>query len=55
MTKDAYEKKMSEVLKQAEIINKELASLSTDYEKELFIHDYLVKNCDYDDGTSGTT
>lgn len=55
MSKDVYEKKMAEVSKAADEILENIKGLNSEYEKELYLHDYLIKSCEYDDGTSGTT
>lgn len=54
MTKDDYEKKMKQVSEKAKAVTDAMNSLPGEYEKELYLHDYLVKNCTYDDGTSAS-
>lgn len=36
--------------KAVQVIDGEISDEMTDYEKELAIHDYLIKNCEYDEG-----
>lgn len=36
--------------KAVQIIDGEISDEMTDYQKELAIHDYLIKNCEYDEG-----
>lgn len=47
MDKDTYESYMSKVSEKSELIIAAVSSMSDDYEKELYIHDYLAENCTY--------
>jgi len=49
-TSELDEFQLSIYNKAVQIIGDNISDEMTDYQKELAIHDYLVKNCEYDDG-----
>lgn len=49
MSCSAFKQKSTELKNKCAEILEKIPSDSDDYEKELYIHDYIIKNCDYDD------
>lgn len=49
MSFSEFRQKLSQMNEKCGEIISEIPADASDYERELFIHDYIVKNCDYDD------
>lgn len=54
MGKTEYEKCMEELMQEKDKIIKTVSTFSDDYEKELYIHDYIVDKCQYVDEVGGS-
>lgn len=52
MDRESYLEKLEQVEKKATEILLGIKSDATDYEKELYLHDYITRNCDYASGGS---
>lgn len=52
---DECNKAQSELIKTVKEIIAEMPEYNTDYDKELYIHDYIAKNCVYDEGLDAST
>lgn len=49
-----YDEQLAELEKVKDLVKEKTANLSESYEKELFIHDFVVEKCEYVDKTGGT-
>lgn len=54
MSLSEFHQKLSEMDKKCDEIIGKIPADASDFEKELYIHDYIVKNCDYDDSRDVT-
>lgn len=54
MTIFDYQEDMAELERVRDYILEKTANLADDYEKELYVHDYIVERCEYVDKTGGT-
>lgn len=54
MTREEYESSMQKLEKVKNMVLARTQNLTDEYDKELFVHDYIVKKCDYEEKVGGT-